>query len=359
MTIEVKSLTCKRCGYTWFPRINSDGKTIIPKNCASKKCKSPYWNKEKRLFKTASTTRTKKSLAIGFLLMAIVLLGATNSVQAEKQHHHYTKNNDLKEIISSCEHSGGVFKKGECNIQNEEEETAWEDFICDDPAKHKKFCSNPDNFDDSNDNNKGDSDNGENNHKINIKKSLPLPALVTDIKKSSPIVTTQQQQQQQEQQEAIDKDVFTKFLQNAKQQEEQYKQEKIAADDAETQKKIEENSQVHQRLVETAQAIADYKHKHNENVENVENGDNNDDDDDAGDEPDKSSAEASHEEDKAMKDVADKEEQEDNNNDNSDNESDDSDNNNESEDKNDDSDDDDSNNDDDSGGDDGGDEGSD
>jgi hypothetical protein len=36
----MKTLTCKRCGHTWYPR--SPNK---PKNCAS--CNSPYWDKER------------------------------------------------------------------------------------------------------------------------------------------------------------------------------------------------------------------------------------------------------------------------------------------------------------------------
>ena len=37
--VEIKSVTCKRCGHTWYPR----QPTI--RICA--KCKSPYWDKER------------------------------------------------------------------------------------------------------------------------------------------------------------------------------------------------------------------------------------------------------------------------------------------------------------------------
>jgi len=40
--IIISSLTCKRCGYSWIPR-----KVEIPITCPS--CRSPYWNKEKRI----------------------------------------------------------------------------------------------------------------------------------------------------------------------------------------------------------------------------------------------------------------------------------------------------------------------
>ena len=32
---------CNRCGEIWYSRNES------PKNCNNKKCKSPYWNKER------------------------------------------------------------------------------------------------------------------------------------------------------------------------------------------------------------------------------------------------------------------------------------------------------------------------
>ena len=36
---SVKKYRCLRCGYEWIPR-----KSELPKVCANKKCKSPYWN---------------------------------------------------------------------------------------------------------------------------------------------------------------------------------------------------------------------------------------------------------------------------------------------------------------------------
>ena len=38
----IERVTCNRCGYSWIP--NGDK---LPKHCANKKCKSPYWNKER------------------------------------------------------------------------------------------------------------------------------------------------------------------------------------------------------------------------------------------------------------------------------------------------------------------------
>ncbi len=45
--VDIKKLRCKRCGYSWYPRI-IEGKTVEPGTCAS--CRSPYWNKKKERF---------------------------------------------------------------------------------------------------------------------------------------------------------------------------------------------------------------------------------------------------------------------------------------------------------------------
>lgn len=34
---------CKKCGYTWFPRGQS-----VPLRCANQRCRSPYWQKERK-----------------------------------------------------------------------------------------------------------------------------------------------------------------------------------------------------------------------------------------------------------------------------------------------------------------------
>lgn len=34
---------CLRCGFTWYPR-----KPGRPARCANPKCRSPYWNKERK-----------------------------------------------------------------------------------------------------------------------------------------------------------------------------------------------------------------------------------------------------------------------------------------------------------------------
>lgn len=39
-------LTCKRCGYHWVRRSGR-----LPEVCPNPKCKSPYWNREKRVKK--------------------------------------------------------------------------------------------------------------------------------------------------------------------------------------------------------------------------------------------------------------------------------------------------------------------
>ena len=43
-TIKVTNCVCCRCGYIWVPK-NKDN---LPSTCASRKCKSPYWNKPRR-----------------------------------------------------------------------------------------------------------------------------------------------------------------------------------------------------------------------------------------------------------------------------------------------------------------------
>ena len=39
MNIEIKKITCERCGYEWVPRVEDI------KRCPG--CKSPYWQKPK------------------------------------------------------------------------------------------------------------------------------------------------------------------------------------------------------------------------------------------------------------------------------------------------------------------------
>ena len=47
-SLEIKQLTCLRCGNRWHPRI-IDGKVKIPETCPDKDCRSPYWRtKSKR-----------------------------------------------------------------------------------------------------------------------------------------------------------------------------------------------------------------------------------------------------------------------------------------------------------------------
>ena len=43
--LEVKELTCQKCGHKWHPRI-IDGKIKYPETCANKRCRSPHWNKK-------------------------------------------------------------------------------------------------------------------------------------------------------------------------------------------------------------------------------------------------------------------------------------------------------------------------
>jgi len=44
--LEVKQLTCLRCGHQWHPRIIA-GKVKIPSTCPDKDCRSPYWNRKR------------------------------------------------------------------------------------------------------------------------------------------------------------------------------------------------------------------------------------------------------------------------------------------------------------------------
>lgn len=41
MEVIIKAFKCGRCGHIWLPR-----KDCIPVCCS--KCKSPYWNKERK-----------------------------------------------------------------------------------------------------------------------------------------------------------------------------------------------------------------------------------------------------------------------------------------------------------------------
>ncbi len=52
--LEALECTCDRCGYTWCPKITKrDGKWVIeePVQCARVGCKSPHWNRGKKLDK--------------------------------------------------------------------------------------------------------------------------------------------------------------------------------------------------------------------------------------------------------------------------------------------------------------------
>lgn len=40
--MKLKKVVCNRCGHSWVPRVEN------PTVCANKKCKSPYWNKERQ-----------------------------------------------------------------------------------------------------------------------------------------------------------------------------------------------------------------------------------------------------------------------------------------------------------------------
>jgi hypothetical protein len=41
--LKLPTLKCLRCGHTWFPR-----QAELPKTCANKECKSPYWDRPRR-----------------------------------------------------------------------------------------------------------------------------------------------------------------------------------------------------------------------------------------------------------------------------------------------------------------------
>jgi predicted Zn-ribbon and HTH transcriptional regulator len=43
-TVRVKEYTCERCGHTWMPR-----KQEKPKVCPNPQCKSPYWDRPRRV----------------------------------------------------------------------------------------------------------------------------------------------------------------------------------------------------------------------------------------------------------------------------------------------------------------------
>lgn len=49
--VKIPTRTCLRCGYTWAAR------QPTTKNCANKKCKSPYWDKPRRSQKVAPESK--------------------------------------------------------------------------------------------------------------------------------------------------------------------------------------------------------------------------------------------------------------------------------------------------------------
>ena len=45
-------LTCKRCGYSWHNRLYTEnGSPLKPVACANPKCRSPYWDRDKKVKK--------------------------------------------------------------------------------------------------------------------------------------------------------------------------------------------------------------------------------------------------------------------------------------------------------------------
>jgi hypothetical protein len=51
--MKLPTLTCLRCGYSWYPRSPDP-----PRVCASKTCKSPYWDRPRK-----NRTATDKQVA--------------------------------------------------------------------------------------------------------------------------------------------------------------------------------------------------------------------------------------------------------------------------------------------------------
>ncbi len=49
----IKQVTCKRCGFQWYPRGPE-----APERCASQKCRSPYWDKPPRAVITDAESDT-------------------------------------------------------------------------------------------------------------------------------------------------------------------------------------------------------------------------------------------------------------------------------------------------------------
>ncbi len=45
--VTLDPVTCQRCGYTWYPRVKTDGSIEIPVACASTDCRSKIWWKPK------------------------------------------------------------------------------------------------------------------------------------------------------------------------------------------------------------------------------------------------------------------------------------------------------------------------
>ncbi len=45
ITINLLTLKCKRCGHEWIPRVEK------PVTCPNPRCRSPYWDKKKKVAK--------------------------------------------------------------------------------------------------------------------------------------------------------------------------------------------------------------------------------------------------------------------------------------------------------------------
>lgn len=56
----VRELECKRCGHKWLPR-----KPEIPLCCPNAKCRSRYWNRPRRIRKSADEVARETREAAG------------------------------------------------------------------------------------------------------------------------------------------------------------------------------------------------------------------------------------------------------------------------------------------------------
>ena len=51
MKITVENINCRNCDTVHWPKLDDEGNEYWPKYCKNQECRSPYWNKKRKIIK--------------------------------------------------------------------------------------------------------------------------------------------------------------------------------------------------------------------------------------------------------------------------------------------------------------------